>query len=547
MAMRYQTDLRDDGALRLIVRALCAGLMWVCLTLPVDAATRLEARIVDDASGQPLAARVAVTNADGKFVEIHGRHEHVEYLGKRWCYVDGAFTLTVPSGGVWLEIRRGFETLPLTAKIAGQASSKKAEKTFRLRRWIDMGAKGYVNGDIHAHLPVPKVAHPQMRAEDLNTLTLLYLPDTESPIATNRCFTGKLDACSTPGCEIYVSQEIQEWQMGHLTLLGLTSLVPGYPHAGGSLEHWKGFPQWDLMRALRATREQNGTIFWSHISSLPGAELPVALALGLVDGVELITWSDPTHLPNHWGPWEDSGFSQAEFPVMRSMDLYYQFLNAGFRLPIAAGTDKFEEEIPLGSNRTYARVTGTPNYDSWLAAVKAGRGFVTNGPIVEFDVAGSEPGDVIEFQGRKQIQARARVRSILPINTIDIVMNGRKVGHKTVPLLRQDPPADGIYSLEVDATVELADSAWLAARVSDHPDLLHRILPRGLSVFAHTSPVYFLKDGRKVREPASIAYLQKYVEGTLHWLGANPNFALEQDRQAAHQAAEQALQIYKDL
>ena len=547
MAMRYRTDLRDNGTPRLIVRALCTCLVWMCLTVPVDAATRLEARIVDDASGQPLAARVAVTNADGKFVEIDGRHEHVEYLGKRWCYVDGSFALTVPSGGVSLEIRRGFETLPLTARIAGQASSKKVEKTLRLRRWIDMGAKGYVNGDIHAHLPVPKVAHPQMRAEDLNTLTLLYLPDTESPIATNRCFMGKLDACSTPGCEIYVSQEIQEWQMGHVTLLGLTSLVPGYPHAGGSLEHWKGFPQWDLMRALHATRQQNGTIFWSHISSLPGAELPVALALGLVDGVELITWSDPTQLPNHWGPWEDSGFSQAEFPVMRSMDLYYQFLNAGFRLPIAAGTDKFEEEIPLGSNRTYARVTGTPGYDSWLAAVKAGRGFVTNGPIVEFDVAGSEPGDVVEFQGTKTVTARARVRSILPINTIDIVMNGRKVGHKTVPLLRQDPPADGIYALEVEATVELTDSAWLAARVSDHPDLLNRILPRGLSVFAHTSPVYFLKDGRKVREPASIAYLQKYVEGTLHWLGTHPNFALEEDRHAARQAAEQALQVYKDL
>lgn len=547
MLMHHATNPRNGIQPRWIARVLCTSFVWLFLTSSAGAATRMEGRIVDDANGQPLAARVAVTDADGKFVEIHGRHEHVEYLGKRWCYVDGSFALTIPSGGVSLEIRRGFETLPLRAKIAGQASNKKVEKTFRLRRWIDMGAKGYVNGDIHAHLPVPKVAHPQMRAEDLNTLTLLYLPDTQSPIATNRCFTGKLDTHSTPGCEIYVSQEIQEWQMGHLALLGLKSLVPGYPHAGGSLEYWKSLPQWDLMRALRATRAQNGTIFWPHICSLPGAELPVALALDLVDGVELLTWNDPTQFPNHWGPWENSGFSQAEFPVMRSMDLYYQFLNAGFRLPIAAGTDKMGEEIPLGSNRTYARVTGAPNYDSWLAAVKAGRGFVTNGPIVEFDVAGSEPGDVVEFQGTKTVTARARVRSILPINTIDIVMNGRKVGHKTVPLLRQDPPADGIYSLEVEATVELTDSTWLAARVSDHPDLLNRILPRGLSVFAHTSPVYFLKDGRKVREPASIAYLQKYVEGTLHWLGTNPNFALEEDRRAARHAAEQALQFYKDL
>ena len=40
---------------------------------------------------------------------------------------------------------------------------------------------------------------------------------------------------------------------------------------------------------------------------------------------------------------------------MRAMDLYYQYLNAGFHLPIGAGTDKMGEGIPVGSNRLYAR------------------------------------------------------------------------------------------------------------------------------------------------------------------------------------------------
>jgi len=363
---------------------------------------------------------------------------------------------------------------------------------------------------------------------------------------TTESFTGRLDTNSTPGCEIYVAQEVLEWQMGHLTLLGLTSPVSGYPHAGGSLEYWKHFPQWDLMRALRATRQQNGTVFWSHASSLPGAELPIAIALGLVDGIELITWNDPAQFPNHWGPWENSGFSQAEFPIMRPVDLYYQFLNAGFRLPIAAGTDKCAEEIPLGSNRTYARVTGAPTYASWLGAVKAGQGFVTNGPILEFKVDGHQAGDVVEFSDTKTVKARVTARSILPFTTLEIVMNGRTVGHRTVPI-PANKPKDGLYSMEVEAAVELADSAWLAARVIDHPDLKNRILPREVSVFAHTNPIYLLRDGRKVREAASIAYLQKYVEGTLHWLGTNPNFKLEEDRLAARQAAEEALQFYKNL
>lgn len=553
--MAHRTWFRGDWKKQRRLRTFARGLAYLCITTiaigfraePADAGTRLEASVVDDATGEPSAARVAITDAQGKFVEIEGKHEDVQYLDKRWCYVDGSFALAIPARGVSIEIRRGFETLPLSVTIPAKPADKTVQKVFRLRRWIDMRSKGYANGDLHAHLPVPKEAHPQMRAEDLNALTLLRMANREYALPTNDCFTGRLDACSTPGCEICVAQEICEWQMGHLTLLGLKSLVPGYPDYGGTLEHWKGWPHWDLVRALRATRDQNGCVFWSHVCSLPGAELPIGIALGLVDGIELVTWNDPTQFPNHWGPWEDSGLSQAEFPVLRTMDLYYQFLNAGFRLPIAAGTDKFGEEIPLGSNRVYARVTGPATYDSWLAAVKAGKGFVTNSPILEFEVDGHEPGDVVEFQGTKKVKARVTARSILPINTLDIVLNGRKVGHKTVPLLRQDPPKDGIYKMEVEATVELTQSSWLAARVIDHPDLSNRILPRDLSVFAHTDPIYFLQDGKKVREEPSIEYLKKYVQGTLHWLDTNPKFYNKQDTSNARQAAEEALEFYEKL
>jgi hypothetical protein len=513
---------------------------------PQSTGTRLEARIVDDATGEPLAARVALTNPDGKALEIDGPHEHVQYLGKRWCYVDGSFALMVPESGARMEIRRGLETRPVSATIAPNATGKPLQRTFRLRRWIDMRRQGYFSGDFHAHLPVPREAHAQMRAEDLNALTLLYVGDSQSPMAINKCFTGRLDANSTPGCEIYVSQEVQDWQMGHLTLLGLTRLVPGYPDAGGSLEYWKSYPHWDLTRAMRATREQNGAIFWSHMSSLPGAQCPIGVALGLVDGVELITWNDPTQLPNHWSPWLNSGMSQAEFPVLRGMDLYYQYLNAGFRLPIAAGTDKFSEDIPLGSNRVYAKVPEPANYAAWLAAVRAGQGFVTNGPILEFEVGGPTPGDVVEFQGAKRIKARVTARSILPFTTLEIVLNGDVVGHKTIAIPKNEP-RDGLYSMEVEATVELTKSGWLAARVVDHPDLKNRILPRDVSVFAHTDPIYFLQDGRKIREEASIAYLRKYVKGVLHWLDTNPKFTNEADRREAHRAAEEALKFYEGL
>jgi hypothetical protein len=525
---------------------LCAGLAFHSSILVAAAATRLEARLVDDASGMPIAARVAITNAEGKFIEIEGQHPHVQYLNKRWCYVDGAFSLSLPDSAVGIEIRRGFETRPFCTTLAHESTEQTIQRTFRLSRWIDLRTKGYVNGDIHAHLPIPVEAHFQMRAEDLNALTLLHMADSQYQLPVNDHFTGKLDTNSTPGCEIYVSQEIREFQMGHLTLLNLTRLVPGYPDLGGGLEYWRSQPHWNLVPAMRAARAQNGTVFWSHVCSLPGEQLPIGIALGLVDGIELITWNDPTQFPNHWEPWLNSGMSQAEFPVMRALDLYYQFLNAGYRLPIAAGTDKFGEEIPLGSNRVFARTDPPANYDSWLTAVKKGKTFVSNGPILEFDVDGHNAGEVVEFKNSKSMKAHVTARSILPFTTLEIVLNGAVIGHKTVPVY-SNAPVECVYSMDLETSVDLRRSGWLAARVLDHPDLKNRILPRDLSVFAHTSPIYFLQDGRRIRENASIDYLTKYVEGVIHWLDTRPQFATEDDLRAARREAEAALKIYKRL
>jgi len=312
------------------------------------------------------------------------------------------------------------------------------------------------------------------------------------------------------------------------------------------MEFWKMQPHWDLFPALRAARAQNGIIFWSHICSLPGEELPIAAALGLVDGVELITWNDPTVFPNHLEPWLWSGMSQAEFPVMCAMDLYYQFLNAGFRLPIAAGTDKFGEEIPLGSNRVFARASGSTNYAGWVAGVKAGRSFVSNGPLLDFDVDGHQPGDVVSLTEAKRLTARVKASSILPFSRLEIVLNGRPVGH-IVRAPFNNKPVDGVYWMEVQSAVNLEESGWLAARALDDPDLRSPVLPRNLTAFAHTSPIYFLRDGHSVREQPSIDYLIKYTQGVLHWLDSQPKFVRPEDLANAKAEARQALDYYRQL
>src|SRR5437667_12879806 len=78
---------------------------------------RLEGQIVDDKTGQPVAATVMITDGEGKPLEIEGKHTHVEYLGKRRCYVDGAFSLKARPNRLVVEVRRGLETLSLKTDV----------------------------------------------------------------------------------------------------------------------------------------------------------------------------------------------------------------------------------------------------------------------------------------------------------------------------------------------------------------------------------------------------------------------------------------------
>jgi len=493
--------------------------------------------IVDDKSGEQIAARVSITDPCGKTIHIDGNPTHVEYLGKHWCYTNGSFTFSSAAKGVTLEVQHGDETLPV--KILLEKGSQK--QIIKLHRWIDMQQLGYMKGDIHIHTPFSATAHLQMKAEDLDVLNILVGEDS----VKNKQFTGKIDPASSPGHTIYVAQEVRDWQMGHLTLLGLTSMVPGYPIVGGKLESYS-HPNWLMSHAMDETHRQGGLVAWSHFSNLPGAESPIAIAHGKIDAIELMTYDDPTQLPSHWGPWKNSGMPFAEFPVMRGMDLYYQYLNAGFRIPIVAGTDKMADDIPMGSNRFYAYTKGGTTYEDWLAAIKSGHGFITNGPMLTFDVDGHYPGEVIDFHENQTVHAKVTAQSVLPFATLEIIVNGGVAGHKTI-FTADNPPVDGIYTINVETDIVLNKSSWIAARVAEDPDNKLRILPRGLSVFAHTNPVYFLKDGTRVKEEASILYLQKYVKGTIHWLQTNPSFTNPDDRLEALKLAEDADNIYESL
>ena len=483
----------------------------------------LKGHILDAGTGEPLAATVSVYAGNGLPLNIDNADEYVSYLGKKRWYVDKEFMVTTEEDSIILEIRHGFETIPVQQTISFRDSSNR-EMVFKLNRWTNMAEKGYYCGDTHVHYLTPGTAHLQMRAEDLHVVNILTSDFTND----REKFTGDLDKVSTGEHFVYVGQELRDWQMGHLSLLRLRKIVEPYQPYGGYLFDIAHHPNFLLSPRLRLAKSQNAATVWSHFSNLPGFESAIAFPLGLIDAVELITYDDPIQLPSHWFPWDFSGMSQVEFPAMRGMDLYYQYLNSGFKLPITAGTDKMGNDIPVGSNRHYIPLKGEATYDKWIEGLRSGTGFVTNAPMLTFTVDNALPGETILFRGDKTVKVRVEARSLLPFAKIDIIANGKLVSWK---YLTDYGNKRDVYSLELEAEITLSQSTWIAGRVIS-PDT-REMLPRNLTVFAHSNPIYLLKDGRSVHVENSIEYLRKYQHAARTWIVNNSEFTTESERKEA--------------
>jgi hypothetical protein len=149
----------------------------------------------------------------------------------------------------------------------------------------------------------------------------------------------------------------------------------------------------------------------------------------------------------------------------------------------------------------------------------------------------------VNFSGKRTVTARAAARSIHPFTRLQIVVNGNAVASSPAPVRDEA----GVYSAELRTKIELHRSAWVAARVAE-PVLEGRaILPRRMTVFAHTNPVYFRRDGAKVRVQEAIDYLTLYLRYSEHWFRTAAKFESEEKRQEALKAVAEAMAIYRAL
>ena len=110
------------------------------------------------------------------------------------------------------------------------------------------------------------------------------------------------------------------------------------------------------------------------------------------------------------------------------IEVYYHYLNCGFRVAVSSGSDKMALNPPMGSARAYVKTEGPLSYDSWVEGIRKGRTFISNYPLIEFSVNGKEPGDTLSVQpGKVQLMVKARAVSLEPYEVLEIIHNGEIV------------------------------------------------------------------------------------------------------------------------
>jgi TolB protein len=467
---------------------------------------RLRLVVVDQTTGAPLAARVSVTGPDGRDYAPDDAWRHADIAfdraarsgPDRYFDVDGSARLAVPAGTLTIDVTRGPEYRPVHREVtvaAGRADSVRIS----LARLANLPAQGWWSGDLHVHMNYggtyrnpPTHLLLQARAEDLHLVENLIV-NKEQRIPDIGYFRSGRDPASTRDYQIFHAQEFHTGFWDHVGLLNLRDhyLLPdyaGYPNTALASLYPPNAIIADLAHA------QGGLVGYVHpFDSLPdpfdtthalSLELPVDVALGKVDYLEVMGFSN--HL-----------FTSA---------IWYRLLNCGFRIPAGAGTDAFANFAmlrgPVGLERVY--VNGGPgglDHARFLAGLKAGRTFVTNGPLLTLTVQGIDPGDELQLRRSTRLSVHVTLRSMVPVDHLELIGNGKVVA--SLPLAGDRTTADTTFVVPVDR------SGWLVLRAwGDGP----RAPVLDLYPFASTSPVYITVGDALVRSHEDALFFVQWID-----------------------------------
>jgi hypothetical protein len=495
----------------------------------------LSLTVHDEETGDATPARVLLQASDGRFYAPDDAYARVGWAGDHLFHTTGQFDVTVPAGPVTIIAMKGFEFRPDTLQIE-VAPQQTTSGVISLTRLTDLSDRGWFNGSTHVHMNyagnlhnTPENMLMMAAAEDMDIVNE-QIANKDNRIIDYQFFVpgGGAHPTSLPDRVFVVGQEYRPPFYGHVFMLGLrdhliSPFVTGYE--GTAIESL--YPSNTDM--LRKAKAQGATVGYVHPFSGDADPLEGNLgggkgfmmdaALGTTDALE-------------WSVAERAGF----FPL-------YAAWNNGLRITAVGGEDSISDlqrSKLVGSIRTYVCTeSGALTARGWYAALRAGRAFVSNGPLVEMTVGpnNTTPGGTVNLPvDGDAFTVRASIRSIAPIRRIFLVANGSVVDE-----VAPSNPYDVTYT----AQIRVSTSGWIHLRAEG--DEVDRFPLDAGYPQAFTNPVWIDVGGQPVRDRDAAAYGTRWIDKLEELAAAWPGWRSDAERLSVFGQFDEARDVYAGL
>jgi len=475
--------------------------------------------ISDEETGDPIPARVKVTDENGNayWSPLNGQSLSIGRIGRDfgwktsiwehqpgpYFYLKGETSLAVEPGGKKVHVSHGFEYIPQSFPVP---ENGKVEVT--MKRWINMPQQGWFGGHTHIHttdvgIPVqfnqywPLVS----QAEDLHVSAILTLKGEwmTHAIYANEYPMGERKAFSTKDYIIAYGEEYRSNPYGHLAFIGLDHLIQ--PISSGALGELGGPDYPPNTVVLDEALKQGANTIAAHFGNFTkwvtqikspwpstGFEMPVDIALGKIQLAEI---------------YGNGG----------QLDVWYDILNCGFKVPATAGPDWIIKDSP----RVYVYLGEQLfTWDNWRKGLQQGRSFITKGPMLFFEVDGQKPGSEIHLKnGSNQVKVTAKAKIPNGTRPVEILFNGEVIYHGS----------------DINTSITLNDSGWLAARCDG----------------AHSNPVYVKFEGRPAGFSAPALKFIEIIDRLQEWVNNKGLFDSEDQKKEVLSVLASGKEVYRKI
>jgi hypothetical protein len=468
---------------RFLSAAICLAALWhVGLLHAQTGAGQVEITIRDKATSKLIPCRLHVKDAAGKpqrADKLPFWHDHFVCAG--------SVSLDLPAGEYTYECERGPE---YTSRKGSFTIAEKGSAKLRIEmeRLADLADEGWWSGELHVHRP-PDDIELLMKAEDLHVAPVITWWNKRN-LWADRKPPAELLARFDTNRYYHVMAGEDEREGGALLYFHL-------PRPLAITEASREYPS--PLQFVAEARKQKGV--WIDVEKPFWWDAPTWVASGQVDSIGLANnhmCRDRMYESEAWG--KPRVAERLPAPLGNgywSQEIYYHLLNCGLRLPPSAGSASGVLPNPIGYNRVYVYVENHFDHDAWWEGLRAGRSFVTNGPLLRVEADGKLPGHVFTAAEGKEVKVelKARLTTRDPIRTVEIIKDGQP--ERAVPF-------ETWRKTGALGTVTFKQSGWFLVRViADNPKTFR---------FASTAPFYVVVgEGKRRVSKASARFFREWV------------------------------------